>query len=130
MNEDPLLHCPTKSPKKGKRALKHPREIVGREVCGPINFIDLARRISIPINLLELWQVTTDAVKEFRRLSTTVNKKKSKRAPTEYFSTSAYKTLVRSSENCPPNLADTKIFRVSVVVRAEANRNILKVALP
>ncbi|KHJ30201.1 hypothetical protein EV44_g3593 [Erysiphe necator] len=130
MNEDPLLHCPTKSLKKGRRALKHLREIVGREGCGPINYIDLAKRISIPINLLELWQVSPDAAKGFRRLSTRVNKKKSKRTPTEFFSTSAYNNLVKSSENCRPNLVETKAFRVPVVARAEANGKILKVALP
>ncbi|KAI0997985.1 hypothetical protein K3495_g10206 [Podosphaera aphanis] len=60
---DPGTYRPIKTGRKGKRVSKHLREIVGREGCGPINYINLARRISIPINLLELWQVSPDTAK-------------------------------------------------------------------
>lgn len=61
---------PIKQTKKVKKSLKDLREFVGREGCRPINYIDLAKRISTPINLLEIWQVSPDAAKEFRRLFT------------------------------------------------------------
>ncbi|KAI0996192.1 hypothetical protein K3495_g11985 [Podosphaera aphanis] len=106
---------PIKTGKGGKRVLRHLREIVAREGCGPINYIDLARRISIPINLLELWQVSPDTAKEFRRLLTRVNRKKGKYTQPQFFSKSA---------------SYNPAFRIPVVARAEANGNIIKEALP
>lgn len=66
---------PIKQGRKGKRVLEHRREIVGREGKGPIDYDELAKRISFPLNLLELWQVSSDASKKFRRLSTRISKK-------------------------------------------------------
>lgn len=129
-NNDPDLARPIKQAKKLKKALKHLREIVGREGCGPINYIDLAKRISIPINLLELWQVSPDAAKEFRRLSTRINKKKVKRSPTELFSNSVNNDHPRSFTNTQSSSSERKAFRVPVVAQAEANGKIMKVALP
>lgn len=99
---------------------------MGREGCGPMNYVNLERRISIPLNLLELWRVSPDTAKEFRRLSTGVNKKKGKQVPTQFFSSAANKDLARSFQKSQ----ETKAFRIPVVARAEANGKIIKVALP
>ncbi|POS87411.1 hypothetical protein EPUL_001146, partial [Erysiphe pulchra] len=121
---------PIKQARKVKKALKYLREIVGREGCGPINYIDLAKRISIPKNLLELWQVSPDAAKEFRRLSIRVNKKRGKRSPTELFSNSVNNDYTRSLLNDQSTSFEKNAFRVPVVAKAEANGKIMKVTLP
>ncbi|CAD6500186.1 BgTH12-04289 [Blumeria graminis f. sp. triticale] len=125
-DENPGICRPIKPARKGKRILKHLREIVGREGCGPMDYVELARRICIPLNLLELWQVSPDTAKEFRRLSTRMNKKKGKQVPAQFFSSAADNGLARSVQKSQ----ETKAFRIPVVARAEANGKIIKVALP
>ncbi|RKF56292.1 hypothetical protein OnM2_082045 [Erysiphe neolycopersici] len=116
-NSDTDRSRPIKQARKVKKALKHLREIVGREGCGPINYIDLAK-------------LSPDAAKEFRRLSTRVNKKKGKRSPTELYSNSVNNDYTHSLCHVQSSSFERKAFRIPVVAQAEANGKIMKVALP
>lgn len=60
------------------RAVRALREIISREGIGPINYRQLAEKIQVPINLLDLFQISPDLSKAFRKLSTQANVKKSK----------------------------------------------------
>lgn len=70
---------PMKQGTRGERVLKHLGKIIGREGKGLFDYFELAKLILFSLNLLVLWQVSPDASKEFRRLSTRINKKKGKR---------------------------------------------------
>ncbi|KAI0995489.1 hypothetical protein K3495_g12690, partial [Podosphaera aphanis] len=60
---------PASKPEKNvSRALKTLREIVGREGLGPLNYRELAEKIEVPLNILEFFQASPDAAKEFRRI--------------------------------------------------------------
>ncbi|KAG6147391.1 hypothetical protein E4U28_007158 [Claviceps purpurea] len=52
--------------KQNARALS---EIWGREGLGPIDWKALASRISVPISLMDLWQISPELSKQFRKLS-------------------------------------------------------------
>ncbi|KAI0996283.1 hypothetical protein K3495_g11900 [Podosphaera aphanis] len=53
-----------------------------------MDYVEFAKRINFPVNLLEFWQISPDGTKEFRRLSTRVNKKKSNKKATGLLSSS------------------------------------------
>ncbi|KAH9206297.1 hypothetical protein DL95DRAFT_416668 [Leptodontidium sp. 2 PMI_412] len=65
--------------KEGEKKLRQLREIVGREGLGPINYRELASRINVPLNLLELYQLSPEVSKQFRKLSTRKNQKRGKK---------------------------------------------------
>ncbi|EKD21774.1 hypothetical protein MBM_00887 [Drepanopeziza brunnea f. sp. 'multigermtubi' MB_m1] len=61
--------------KEGKK-LRQLKEIVGREGQRPINYMDLASKFKTTINLLELFQLSLEVSKQFKKLSTKKNLKK------------------------------------------------------
>ncbi|POS82833.1 hypothetical protein EPUL_006181, partial [Erysiphe pulchra] len=69
----------SKLEKNGKKAVSALREIVGREGLGPMNYRALAEKIEVPLNLLEFFQASPDAAKEFRKMSQRVNTRAKKR---------------------------------------------------
>ncbi|RKF60315.1 hypothetical protein OnM2_052064 [Erysiphe neolycopersici] len=68
-----------KPEKNGMKAVKALREIVGREGLGPLNYRALAEKIYAPLNLLEFFQASPDAAKEFRKILQRLNIKKGPR---------------------------------------------------
>ncbi|KAI6249648.1 hypothetical protein HI914_02133 [Erysiphe necator] len=61
------------------KAVKDLREIVGREGLGPLNCRALAEKTNVPLNLLEFFQASPDAAKEFRKISQRFNIRKGPR---------------------------------------------------
>lgn len=68
-----------KPERNGMKAVKALREIVGREGLGPLNYRALAEKINVPLNLLEFFQASPDAAKEFRKMSQRLNIRKGSR---------------------------------------------------
>ncbi|KHJ30283.1 hypothetical protein EV44_g3736 [Erysiphe necator] len=68
-----------KPEKNGMKAVKDLREIVGREGLGPLNYRALAEKTNVPLNLLEFFQASPDAAKEFRKISQRFNIRKGPR---------------------------------------------------
>ncbi|KAI0992065.1 hypothetical protein K3495_g16121, partial [Podosphaera aphanis] len=52
--------------KKGESRIRELREIVGRRGKGPVDYRKLAEEIKVPINLLDLFQISPDLVKNFK----------------------------------------------------------------
>jgi hypothetical protein len=69
---------PTGTAKQTKKTVRELREIAGRYGKGPISYVKLAEQIMVPISLLDLFQISPDLSKAFRKLSTRVNEKTSK----------------------------------------------------
>lgn len=79
-DEEPARRAVKKARKRGQKALRHLREIVGRQGCGLIDYKKLAEEINVSVWLLDLFQMSPDLSKAFRTLSTRVNKKNLKKA--------------------------------------------------
>jgi hypothetical protein len=60
----------------GNKLLKDLREIVARQGHGPMNYSDITKRFTAPINLIELLQMSPSYAKHLRHDSTRVNNKK------------------------------------------------------
>ncbi|RKF62142.1 hypothetical protein OnM2_035106 [Erysiphe neolycopersici] len=58
--------------RRGQRALKHLREIIGRSGKGPINYTKLAEEIKVNVSLLDLFQMSPELSREFRNISTRI----------------------------------------------------------
>ncbi|KAI0991892.1 hypothetical protein K3495_g16295, partial [Podosphaera aphanis] len=58
-----------------RRAEKQLREIVGRLGQGPVNYKKLAEEIKVEVSLMDLFQISPDMTKAFKKLSTRVNEK-------------------------------------------------------
>ncbi|KHJ31629.1 hypothetical protein EV44_g3672 [Erysiphe necator] len=67
------------------KAVKALREIVGREGLGPLNYRALAEKINVQLNLLEFFQASADAAKEFRNMSQRLNMRKRPRPGNKEF---------------------------------------------
>ncbi|RKF71702.1 hypothetical protein GcC1_097016 [Golovinomyces cichoracearum] len=106
----------SKQVKRGKKALKHLREIVGRAGEGPVDYVEFAKRINFPVNLLEFWQISTDGAKEFRRLSTRVNEKKSSKKATGLFSSSVNNADSGNNSYTSLMSVEQMAFRIPVVL--------------
>ncbi|KAI0996883.1 hypothetical protein K3495_g11297 [Podosphaera aphanis] len=119
----------SKQEKRGRKALKHLREIVGGAGEVPIDYVEFAKRINNPVNLLEFWQISPDGAKEFRRLSTRDNKKKSSKKATGLFSSSVNNADSGNNSYTSLMSVEQKAFRIPVA-RAIVNRKYLRVALP
>lgn len=62
----------TKPVEKGKKAEKQPAipaEIWARDGEGPYDWLSLAKRLMVPLNLVDLWQISPECAKQFRHLS-------------------------------------------------------------
>jgi len=79
--EDPRAPAPNpwKAPKATRKAVRELREIIGRYGKGPISYTALAEQIMVPISLLDLFQISLDLSRAFRKISTWVNLKKAKK---------------------------------------------------
>lgn len=133
-----------KTNKRGQKALRHLREIVGREGMGPVNYVDLASKIQVPVTLLDLFQMSPDLAKAFRKLSTRVNKKNSNqgKSPNGFnvndvdLSISRDRHMLRSAdpkvleEIAPLLTMMEKAFRIPVVVRTKSKGKVVNVTLP
>ncbi|KHJ35402.1 hypothetical protein EV44_g3993 [Erysiphe necator] len=60
----------------GMKTVKALREIVGRKGLGPLNYRALAEKLNVPLNLIEFFQASPDAAKEFRKMSQRLNIRK------------------------------------------------------
>jgi len=146
----------TKRARKGEAKVRELREIIGRKGLGPVNYRTLAQQIQVPINLLDLFQISPDLAKNFKKLSTRVNEKQEKkkaaaagaraldakanrRTRFETLLNRVDKAALESSQNAtslakrdpfPIVDIDHKSFRVPVVVRAKQNGVMKRVALP
>ncbi|RKF77196.1 hypothetical protein GcM1_221029 [Golovinomyces cichoracearum] len=96
----------------------------------PIDYVEFAKRINFPVNLLEFWQISPDGTKEFRRLSTRVNKKKSSKKATSPFSSSVSNADPGNNSYTSLMSVEQKAFRIPVFARAIVNEKFLRVALP
>ena len=138
---------------RGTRAVRALREIIGREGMGPIDYKQLAEKIQVPVNLLDLFQMSPDLSKAFRKLSTQVNVKKSKSKtaiaavesvesassiPTgsssvsrNVHNVSATSSLVLSQPLMPRLRSDEKAFRVPAVVKTQRSGDVIRqISLP
>lgn len=68
-----------KPERNGTRPARALREIFRREGLGPLNYEAPAEKIEVPLNLLEFFQASPDAAKEFRKLSQRVNTRTKKK---------------------------------------------------
>jgi hypothetical protein len=134
------------------RAVGVLREIIGREGMGPIYYRQLAKKIQVPVNLLDLFQMSPDLSKAFRKLSTRVNvKSKGKAAAAAVESVestpsipvvsgpvsenvhkvSATSNLVLSQPLMPRLGPNEKAFGVPAVVKARRSGDVIKqISLP
>ncbi|KAI6247094.1 hypothetical protein HI914_05181 [Erysiphe necator] len=64
-----------KAKKAGMRQLK---TIVGRQGQGPMNYLELARRFKVDMNLLELMQVSPEVTRQFKRAGTRESTRKAR----------------------------------------------------
>ncbi|KAI0999003.1 hypothetical protein K3495_g9193 [Podosphaera aphanis] len=137
--QDPKIQ--KRAAKRERRAIRHLREIVGRQGKGPFDYKKLAEEIKVEVTLMDLFQISPDLSKAFRGLSTRVNKKfmktrmekelhigqeKSKRK-----SSSIISSEVLSGKAAGPSLNSMeKAFRVPISVRTKKNGELVKVSLP
>lgn len=71
--------APPRVEKKVKRAVHTLAEIWAREGLGAVDWTEIAKRIMVPLNLVEFWQVSPEGAKQFRHLSSRkVNRRKTK----------------------------------------------------
>ncbi|KAG6025401.1 hypothetical protein E4U19_003209 [Claviceps sp. Clav32 group G5] len=75
-------------------------DIWGREGLGPIDWKALANRIYVPISLMDLWQISPELFKQFRKLSSRVTVPRRRPKKNLSFSLGA-----QSVQTSPPDLA-------------------------
>ncbi|RKF83279.1 hypothetical protein GcM1_161012 [Golovinomyces cichoracearum] len=109
-----------KANKRGRRAARQLREIVGRYGMGPVNYKKMARKIKVEISLMDLFQMSPDLSKAFRKLSTRVN---------ERDVTAGSEVLFGRMESFLKENVE-KAFRVPVVVTTVRNGKQVRVSLP
>ena len=123
------------SSKVGEKKLRQLREIVGREGLGPMDYRELAARISVPLNLLELFQLSPEVSKQFRKLSTRKNQKRKKITPFPLPNETAQAV---ASALIGPKLAqiaprvhpDDKAWKIPASIRVMENGKVTTVDLP
>lgn len=115
--------------KKGEKKLRQLREIVGREGKGPMDYTELASKFEVTINLLELFQLSPEVSKQFRKLSTRRNEQKSKKTAE---AEAASSTPLRSNlaQVAPHIHPDDKAWKVPVSLRITENSGPTIVDLP
>ncbi|RKF60417.1 hypothetical protein OnM2_051053 [Erysiphe neolycopersici] len=118
-------------------------EIVGRQGKGPLNYTKLAGDMIVQVSLLDLYQMSPDLTRAFRKLSTRVSKRTSKsksKVSTEGLPEGEV-LLAGESEDVdikrrdlktmtPLIAADRKAFRIPVIVRTSRGGKPANVALP
>ncbi|RKF71190.1 hypothetical protein GcC1_105020, partial [Golovinomyces cichoracearum] len=119
--------------KKGEAKIQELREIVGRRGKGPVDYVKLAEEIKVPINLLDLFQISPDLVKIFKKISTRTNQRqKEKESQT---GTTKRANLLETDETIPLNSfptvdANNKAFRIPTIVRIKKDGKYQRVRLP
>ncbi|KAI0996300.1 hypothetical protein K3495_g11879, partial [Podosphaera aphanis] len=128
-----------KANKRGRRAIRQLREIVGRYGMGPVNYKKMAQDIRVEVSLMDLFQMSPDLSKAFRKLSTRVNERDIKeKIENENSATARFKRakIVADSEVLSGSVESLlkrnteKAFRVPVVVRTIKNGKPVRVSLP
>ncbi len=121
----PFKVKPTKKPtKEQKKVLRELREIVARQGMGPMDYNDIAKRFTAPIDLISLCQMSPSFSKFIRHTSTRVNHKKGKPAESaeatiETSSLSAEVTIHSRSVGLDSTLINAPLYPVLVRVSAE-----------
>ncbi|KAI0992116.1 hypothetical protein K3495_g16070, partial [Podosphaera aphanis] len=136
LNDQHDFRTPRKRSARTKRVeakIRELREIVGRRGRGPVDYIKLAEEIKVPINLLDLFQISPDLVKNFKKISTRTNQKQENKESKDNLKTRA--SLVDAHENHSENSfpaidPDDKAFRIPTVVRIERKGKYKRVRLP
>ncbi|KAI0996805.1 hypothetical protein K3495_g11378 [Podosphaera aphanis] len=119
--------------KRDEAKIRELREIVGRRGRGPVDFIELAEEIKVPINLLDLFQISPGLVKNFKKISIRTNQKQKNKENKDNLKTLA--SLVDANENHSENSVpaidpDDKAFRIPTVFRIEIKGKYKRVRLP
>ncbi|KAH7317965.1 hypothetical protein BKA65DRAFT_110784 [Rhexocercosporidium sp. MPI-PUGE-AT-0058] len=128
------------SSKNGEKKLRQLREIVGREGLGPINYRDLASRINVPLNLLELYQLSPEVSKQFRKLSTRKNQKRARKqnpasadqpdSPSTAAAASAATVGSKLVQVAPRIHPDDKAWKIPTSIRVPSKGKVTVVDLP
>lgn len=138
-NQERDLKIRKKANKRGRRTARQSRQIVGRNGMGPVNCMKMAQEIKVEISLMDLFRMSTDLSKAFRKLSTRVNEREvkeiiKKEIPAtvrvgKVSSIAGSEVLFGRMESSLKGNAD-KAFRVLVVVRTVRNGKPMRVSLP
>ena len=75
-DNDPIRRVQRKRKEGKPKALT---EIKGRQGEGPLNYQKLAREMMVKVSLLDLYQISPDLSRAFKRLSTRVSKREHKK---------------------------------------------------
>ncbi|KAF7550342.1 hypothetical protein G7046_g8048 [Stylonectria norvegica] len=80
MTEEEVEKAARRTTRKIKNGISSLSEIWAREGLGPVNWIEIASRVMVLLNLIELWQISPEGAKQMRHLSSrkTEPRKKSK----------------------------------------------------
>ena len=121
----PFKVKPMKKPtKEQKRVIRELREIVARQGMGPMDYNDIAKRFTAPIDLISLCQMSPSFSKFVRHTSTRVNHKKGKQAESaavtiETSSLSTEVTIDSRTIGLDSTLINAPLYPVLVSVCAE-----------
>ncbi|KAI0992206.1 hypothetical protein K3495_g15980, partial [Podosphaera aphanis] len=128
-----------KNSRRARRAERQLREIVGRIGKGPVNYKKLAEDIKVEVSLMDLFQISPDLSKAFRKISTRVNamtmrermrdELPKKKTIDEHDDDNSSEVLFGKAAG-PLSMADERAFRIPVTVKTIKDGKIVKVALP
>ncbi|KAI0995222.1 hypothetical protein K3495_g12960, partial [Podosphaera aphanis] len=134
LNDEHDFHTTTKRSsraKKGEAKIQELREIVGRRGKGPVDYRKLAEEIQVPINLLDLFQISPDLVKNFKKISTRTNNKKKGKGRSADAANCTELPHVGQHQNTFPSIdLDHKAFRIPAIVRIRENSKHKRINLP
>ncbi|RKF71184.1 hypothetical protein GcC1_105002 [Golovinomyces cichoracearum] len=119
--------------KKGEAKIQELREIVGHRGKGPEDYVKLAEEIKVPINLPDLFQISPDLVKNFKKISTRTNQKQKEKE--RQTGTTKRANLLETEKTIPLNSfpvvdVDNKAFRIPTIVRIKKDGKYQRVRLP
>ncbi|KAI1006690.1 hypothetical protein K3495_g1529 [Podosphaera aphanis] len=128
-----------KSSRRTKRAVRQPREIVGRLGKGPVDYKKLAEEIKVEVSLMDLFQISPDMSKAFRKFSTRVNERTMreqmrnelpKRKIVEDRNDDDNSEVLFGKAAVPSNVTNERAFRIPVTVKAKKDGKLVRDALP
>ncbi|KAI0991705.1 hypothetical protein K3495_g16482, partial [Podosphaera aphanis] len=139
LNDEHAAKVLKKSAKRERRVVKQLREIVGRMGKGPVDYKKLAEEIKVEVSLMDLFQISPDLSKEFRKLSTRVNVRTMKermRNELPKMNSGKFDTPDDASEVLfgkaagPDYITNERAFRIPVTVKAKKEGKTVRVSLP
>ncbi|KAI1005917.1 hypothetical protein K3495_g2303 [Podosphaera aphanis] len=130
-----------KGSKRTRRAERQLREIVGRLGKGPVNYRKLAEEIKMEVSLMDLFQISPDMSKAFRKLSTRVNEltmkermrnelPKTRRETVNEMNDDNSSEVLFGKAAGPLEVSQERAFRIPVTVKAKKDGKHEKVTLP